>query len=71
MDNPKLIAFLQTIFYGLVTVLTPAFIEALGQGGALYGLLPAGATGVLLFVLNLVDNNITNKTGKAFFGSVN
>lgn len=68
--NPKIIALLQTLFYGFVTVATPIFITSLGAGGALNGLLPAGATAALLFVLNLVDNQMNATTGGNFFGSL-
>ena len=70
IQNPKLVALLQTLFYGFVTVATPLLITALGQGGALYGYLPAGATGVLLFILNLVDNQMTKNSDGNFFGSI-
>lgn len=70
MTNPKLVAFLQTLFYGAMFAIIPLVVTALGQGGALYGYLPASVTVVVVFVLNLVENNIQDKTGKALFGTV-
>ena len=70
MQNPKIIALLQTLFYGFFTVATPLFIESLGAGGAFYGWFSPTITGVLLFVLNLVDNRLNDKSGKSFFGAI-
>ena len=70
ITNPKMLAFVQTLFYGFFTVATPMFINALGQGGALAGYLPAGVTVVLLFVLNLVDNQMSKNSTGNFFGAI-
>lgn len=70
MQNQKLIALAQTLFYAFFTVATPIFISALGQGGALYGYLPAGVTGIVLFGLNYLENQISNKGGGALFGMI-
>lgn len=70
MKNPKVIALLQTLFYGFFTVATPLFIESLGQGGAFYGMLPEGMTIAVLFGLNLIDNYLSDRNGKAVFGMV-
>lgn len=70
IQNPKLVAFVQTLFYGFVTVATPMFITALGAGGALNGYLPASATAVLLFILNLVDNQMSKNSSGNFFGAI-
>ena len=68
--NPKLLAFAQTLFYGFVTIAVPTTIAALGQDGLLNGFFSPAVTGVMLFVLNLVDNRIAEKTGKGMFGSI-
>lgn len=68
--NPKLIALGQSLFYGFVTIAVPLFIGALGQGGALSGWFSPTITVAVLFVLNLLDNSIQNKTGKSLFGSI-
>ncbi len=68
--NPKLIAFLQTVFYGAAFAVIPMFISALGQGGALAGYLPPLATGAIVWVLNYFENSIQSKTGRALFGTV-
>lgn len=68
--NPKIIALVQTLFYGFVTIATPVLIAALGAGGALNGMLSPTLTGVLLFILNLLDNKLNAKTGGSFFGSL-
>lgn len=70
MNNPKITALIQTLFYGFVTVATPLFIASLGQGGAFYGWFSPTITGVLLFVLNFVDNQMSSKTGGSFFGNI-
>lgn len=70
IQNPKVVALLQTLFYGFVTVATPIFISSLGQGGAFYGWFSPTVTGILLFALNLVDNEISKKTGGNFFGVI-
>lgn len=70
MNNPKIIALLQTLFYGFFTIATPLFISSLGQGGAFYGLFSPGVTVTLLFVLNLFDNQLNAKSGGNFFGKI-
>lgn len=69
--NPKLVAFAQTLFYGAMFAIIPMVVVALGAGGALSGYFPASVTVVIVFVLNLIENNIQTKTGKAMFGTIN
>lgn len=70
LRNPKLVALLQSLFYGFVTIAVPILITALGAGGALYGIFAPGVTVALLWVLNLLENNIQASTGKALFGTI-
>lgn len=70
VNNPKLIALLQTAFYGCVTVIVPMIIAAFGAGGALNGIFTPAVTGIILFALNMIDNNLNKTTGGNFFGAV-
>lgn len=70
INNPKVLALVQTLFYGFFTVATPLFINALGVGGAFYGWFSPTITGILLFVLNLVDNQMSKAGTGNFFGSI-
>ena len=70
MNNPKWIAFAQTVFYGVAFAIIPIFVTNLGAGGALYGYLPVGVTGLIIWILNYIENAIQDKTGKAMFGSI-
>lgn len=70
MQNPKILALVQTLFYGFVTVATPIFISSLGQGGAFYGWFSPTVTGALLFVLNFVDNQMSKNSSGNFFGNI-
>ena len=70
INNPKIVALAQTLFYGFVTVATPILISSFGQEGAFYGLFSPTVTVAILFVLNLVDNRLTETSGKSFFGSI-
>lgn len=68
--NPKLIAALQTVFYGVMFAIIPVFVQNLGAGGALNGFLPEGVTALIVFGLNYLENQIEKKTGRAVFGAV-
>lgn len=70
IQNPKVLALVQTLFYGFVTIATPLFISSLGQGGAFYGIFSPAVTAVLLFVLNLVDNQMSKNSSGNFFGAI-
>jgi hypothetical protein len=72
MNNPKIIALAQTLFYGFFTIATPLFIQSLGQGGAFYGMLSPTLTGILLFSLNYLDNYLNSLKGgtTAMFGVI-
>jgi hypothetical protein len=65
MNTSKWIAFGQTLFYGLITVLLPQLISMITNGGIV---LPYGLTGVALFLLNDIENQIKDDTGKPLFG---
>ena len=68
--NPKLIAFAQTLFYGFFFWAIPQFITALGQGGALSGLLSPGLTVGIIFVLNFIENQMQAAGKGALFGTM-
>lgn len=70
IQNPKILALVQTLFYGVITVSVPLFIASFGQGGAFYGWFSPAVTGILLFVLNLVDNQMSKNSSGNFFGSI-
>ena len=70
MQNTKIIAFAQTLFYGAMFAIIPMFISALGQGGALDGLLSPVVTGIIITILNYFENQIQTQTGSAMFGTI-
>ncbi|MHB1097904.1 MAG: hypothetical protein ACYC3F_17230 [Gemmatimonadaceae bacterium] len=65
--NPKLIALGQTLFYGAITAALPVLIGMITNGGII---IPYGLTGVVLLVLNYIENSIQANTGKALFGAI-
>lgn len=70
IQNPKLVSFLQTVFYSAAVVIIPLIVQALGVGGAFDGVLPAGVTGIIIWILNYYDNKLSAQKGGAFFGAV-
>lgn len=70
MNNPKLVAVAQTMFYGALFAIIPTVVTNLGAGGAFYGVLPVGITGIVIAVLNYIENQIQQKTGNAMFGTI-
>ena len=70
IQSPKILALVQTLFYGFITIATPVFIASLGQGGALQGWFSPTVTGILLFALNMIDNSMSKGTTGNFFGNI-
>ena len=75
IQNPKVLALAQTVFYSACALIIPQLIGALGAGGALSMILPAWVTNYgiaagIIVALNYFDNKIQARTGNAFFGSI-
>lgn len=75
IQNPRLAAFAQTVFYSICAVVIPLIVSALGVDGALYSILPVWATkygiaGAAIWILNYYDNKISTDKGGALFGTV-
>lgn len=78
-QNPKLVAFVQTVFYSCAVVVIPLVVNGLQVDGVLYTLLAhvlppwamnAGVTGAIIWALNYYDNKISAKKGGAMFGTM-
>ena len=70
MNTSKIVSLAQTLFYGFFWVAVPLLVTALGQGGALYGLLPGGTAVAVVWILNQIENAHQAQTGSAMFGAL-
>lgn len=65
--NPKTVAVMQTLFYGLITLVLPQVIALITNGGII---IPYGLSGLVLVILNYYDNKLSAQKGGAMFGSI-
>lgn len=65
--NNKWISLAQTVLYGAIAAGLPQVISLISNGGIV---IPYGATGLILWFLNNLENSIQANTGKALFGTL-
>ena len=67
-NTSKWVGFFQGLLYPIIALVVGNLTIALGAGGELNGTLPPLTALVVSGLLSVIENIITDKTGKALFG---